>query len=75
MLKGKKATCYPGFESHLTGAKIVEDYVVEDNNIITAKGPAAAVDFAFTIAARFVNKDAIMKVKNDMLMHITEERD
>lgn len=75
ILEGRRATCYPGFESHLTGAKIVEDYVVEDNNIITAKGPAAAVDFAFTIAARFVNKDAIMKVKNDMLMHITEERD
>lgn len=67
LLKGKTATCYPGFEDKLTNANVATDYVVSDGNIITGKGPAAAKDFAFTIAARFVSPERIAEVKAGML--------
>ncbi|HCS87891.1 MAG TPA: DJ-1 family protein [Bacteroidales bacterium] len=48
ILKGKQATCYPGFESCL-GESYVGGLVVESKNIITAKGPGLSADFAFCI--------------------------
>lgn len=47
-LNGKKATCYPGFEETLTGAKIGEGVCV-DGNIITGQGAGKSLDFAFAI--------------------------
>lgn len=53
ILEGRHATCYPGFEKYLTGAIChLDRYVVEDNNIITACGPAAALPFAIAIVKR-----------------------
>lgn len=46
LLDGKKATCYPGFESELKGAKIVDSGVVTDGNITTARGMGVALEFA-----------------------------
>lgn len=59
ILKGRRATCYPGFEGYLKGATIVNESVVRDNNIITAIGPAATFDFAFSIASMFLSKEKI----------------
>lgn len=67
LLVGKKATCYPGFEAQLTDATHLSDYIVEDGNIITGKGPAAAIEFAFAIASRFVTAEQITQVKAGML--------
>ena len=49
ILRGKKATCYPGFEDKLLGATYTAAMVERDGNIITAKGPAAAMAFGFAI--------------------------
>ncbi|MGN0086825.1 MAG: DJ-1 family glyoxalase III [Alloprevotella sp.] len=68
LLDGKRATCYPGFESNLKGAIITENLVEEDGNIITGRGPAAAADFAFAIARRFVSLDKVTEVKMGMLL-------
>ena len=38
ILKGKHATCYPGFEEALDGAIVTNEAVVIDENIITSKG-------------------------------------
>ena len=46
MLRGKKATCYPGFEDKLLGAEVTKERVVTDGNIITSKGMGTAIDFA-----------------------------
>lgn len=66
LLEGRKATCYPGFEHHLKGAEIKEDLVVSDGNIITGRGPAAAIPFAFAIAGHFVEQSQIATLKYDM---------
>lgn len=50
ILRGKKATCFPGFEEYLEGAT-VGGRVVRDGNIITAIGMGAALEFGIGIVA------------------------
>jgi 4-methyl-5(b-hydroxyethyl)-thiazole monophosphate biosynthesis len=56
MLKGKKATCYPGFEQYLEGATCVNEQVVRDGNLITGRGPGAATEFALAVVELLVGK-------------------
>ena len=49
ILKDKICTCSPGFETQLTGANYQEAIVQKDDYIITGKGPAAALEFGYTI--------------------------
>lgn len=49
MLQNKKAVCFPGFESELKGAEIVNSLCVVDDNIITAKGAGAVFEFSYEI--------------------------
>ena len=66
MLKGKKAVCFPGFESELEGAINTEKYVEEDGNIITAKGMGSAIKFAVAIGARFVGKEKMQEIEDSL---------
>ncbi len=56
ILKGKKATCFKGFEKDLIGADVLENKVVTDQNIITCCGAGAAYDFGFAILS-YLEKD------------------
>lgn len=47
---GRKVTCYPGMETNFKDADFSEDCVVTDGNLITSRGPATAMEFAFTLA-------------------------
>lgn len=49
VLKDKVCTCSPGFEDQLTGGNYQEAIVQVDGNIITGKGPAAALEFGYSI--------------------------
>lgn len=49
LLDGKKAVCFPGFESSLTGATVLEDPVVTDGTITTARGAGCAFPFGFEL--------------------------
>ena len=57
LLEGKEATCYPGFESELKGAKLSARKVVRDGKIITAAGMGVAVEFGLTLAAALKGQD------------------
>ena len=48
-LNGKKAVCYPGFESKLTGATVLNDPFVIDEHLITGRGVGTALDFSLGI--------------------------
>lgn len=67
MLKGKKATCYPSFETYLEGAECTGALVQEDGAFILGKGPAAAIPFAFAILERCAGAEKVAEVKNGML--------
>lgn len=49
ILKGKKATCYPGFENQLHGAIATGENIEVAENIITGKSAGVAIDFALKI--------------------------
>lgn len=49
ILRGKKATCYPGMEADLLGADACKDSVVTDGNITTSRGMGTALDFSLEL--------------------------
>ncbi|MDR3364134.1 MAG: DJ-1/PfpI family protein [Clostridiales Family XIII bacterium] len=67
VLKGKKATCYPGFENELEGAEITEDTVCVDGGVITSRGPATAMPFALALIEALKGKEAAGKIAAGLL--------
>ncbi len=63
LLKGKRATCFPGFEDKLQGAVLTAGKTVRDGNIITAKGMGAAQEFGFCLAEALYGKETAEKLK------------
>lgn len=68
LLSGKKATCYPGFENYLQGAEYTGALVEQDGTFITAKGPGAAMDFAFAIVEQFCGPEKVQELKQGMMI-------
>lgn len=66
ILKGRKATCFPGFEKDLEGAETTGELVTCDGNIITARGAGAALLFGKEIAAKFVGDEKAQEVLSSM---------
>ena len=50
ILKGRRACCYPGFESHLEGAEVTAGPVEISDHVITSRGMGTAIDFGLAIA-------------------------
>lgn len=67
LLKGRKATCYPGCESNLEGATYTAALVEQDGQFITGKGPAAAFEFGYTIAEQLVGKEKVQALRDGMI--------
>ncbi len=68
LLKGKRATCYPGFEPELIEATVTHEPVTVDGNIITGKGPAFAIQFALQLVELLAGKASRDEVANGMLV-------
>ena len=66
LLKGRKATCYPGFEQYLEGAEYTGAIVEKDGNIITGKGPGAAMEFALAVVELLLGKEKVKELKEAM---------
>ena len=64
VLKGKRATVYPGMDAPLTaaGATYTGEQVTEDGNVITGEALGAAIPFAFALAARLNGQDVADRV-------------
>lgn len=67
LLKGIKATCYPGCESNLEGATYTGALVEQDGQFITGKGPAAAFEFGYAIAEKLVGKEKVQALRDGMI--------
>ncbi len=57
MLKGRKATCFPGFETELEGAEFTAAHTETDGNVITSKGAGCAVEFGHAIVSAALSKE------------------
>ena len=49
VVTGKKFPCYPGFEKEIVSGDYQDTLTCVDGHIITGRGPAAALEFAYTI--------------------------
>ena len=68
MLKGRRATCYPGYDRELTGSGAVytDAQVEQDGRTVTAKGPGAAILFGLRLVACLRNEDTAERIRRAM---------
>ena len=57
-LKGRKATSFPDFESHLEGAEVTHGPAEVDGNVVTGRGMGCSIPFALAIVELFQGKNA-----------------
>ncbi len=67
VIDGKMATSYPGFDKEMTSCIYKEDRVVIHGNIITARGPGVALEFAIAVVEYLVGKGKATELKKAML--------
>ncbi|HSH36557.1 DJ-1 family glyoxalase III [Schnuerera sp.] len=72
IITGKRVTSYPGFDNDLKESEYKDDLVVQDGNIITARGPAVAVYFALKLVENLVGKKKEEELKKDILLDMVE---
>lgn len=69
LLRGHKATCYPGFEGKLLGAEYVDAPVVTDGRFVLGNGPASALKWALAIVAAQMGEEKMFNIANQMLLY------
>ena len=67
ILNGKSATCYPGFEKELLGARVLNQGVVRDGKIITGRAMGSAHDFGLEIVEALCGKEMKERLKAAVL--------
>ncbi|GAK50303.1 hypothetical protein U14_01531 [Candidatus Moduliflexus flocculans] len=68
LLKGKKATCYPGMGNDFADQSAMEQRVVVDGNCITSRGPGTAIEFALALIEVLFDAEKAQKVAAPMLV-------
>lgn len=69
LLKGERATCYPGFEGLLEGAEHVDTPVVVSGKFVLGNGPANAMEWALAIIGETLSSQDALKVANGLLLY------
>ena len=69
-LKGKKAVCYPGFESRLTGAEVLAVPVVTYGHITTSRGMGTAIAFALELTKRLKDEETAKQVGRSIIYNV-----
>ena len=64
LLRGRRATCYPGFEDELAGATDIGGRVIRDGSIITATGMGAALEFGLELISVLKDPETAGKIKD-----------
>lgn len=69
LLKGEKATCYPGFEKNLKNAEYIDDKVVVSGRFVTANGPSSALPWALEVVKETLGAAVAREVATGMLLY------
>lgn len=68
LLNGKEVVCYPGYEKYLTGATVKYDLTLKSGNILTGRGPGAALNFALEIVAEIKGSELAGELAKGMIV-------
>ncbi len=70
VLAGHRATCYPAAEVEemvrAAAAELCADPTVTDGNIITGRGPGAALEFGFALGRYLSTSERVEELRRDM---------
>ena len=69
LLKGRRATCYPGMEDGMEGAEAVPATCVTDEKIITACGVGGALDFACALITALISREKADEIALSVVYH------
>lgn len=72
LLRGIRATCYPGIEPELKGADLQKKTVVRDKHFITGCGPGAGFAIGREMAAVLTNEETADAVLRQMMFQVYE---
>ena len=64
LLEGRHATCFPGYEEKLLGAKVMPDAVVIDGNIITSRGMGTSIAFGAALVSLLTTGETAAELLN-----------
>ena len=70
LLKGRKATCYPGMEDGMTGAIPLKRTCVVDGRIITACGVGGALDFGCALVSALRGEEQARRIAAEVVHHV-----
>ena len=66
LLKGRKATCYPGFEDKLLGAEYQAEQVVVDGKFVTSQGMGTCIPLGLKLVELLSSEETAVQVKNSI---------
>ena len=69
LLDGLAATCYPGMEDQLSGARAADVPVAETETVITGRAAGASFDFALALVERLRGPQVRQDVQNAVHYH------
>lgn len=69
ILRGRRACCYPGFESHLEGAQVTDGPVEISDHVITSRGMGTAVDFGLAVAGVLCGEEKAREMAETIVYH------
>ena len=67
LLKGKKYTCYPGFNSEKYEGTYLNQYYVTDGNLYTARSLAASIEFGLLLVAALKGEQAKKELMEEIV--------
>ena len=70
LLKGRKATCFPGFEEYLDNAIVVDERVVREGNVITSKGMGCAAEFSHAIIEALLGTEKADEIAKSAFINV-----
>jgi 4-methyl-5(b-hydroxyethyl)-thiazole monophosphate biosynthesis len=67
VLKGRRCTCYPGVEGELkSAAEVLAEPAVTDGQLVTGRGPGAALEFGFALGIALGNAEQVASLRKAM---------
>ena len=62
LLKGKVASCYPGYEDKLEGAEYKREKAITDGNITTGRGMGSAIELGLELVRLLQDEEAAQDI-------------
>ena len=67
ILNGRQATAYPGFESELAGAEVVDKGAVRNGHVITGRSMGSAIEFSLLLVETLLGKEKAEEIAQQIV--------